>query len=83
LDGSYNHAATLGARARNARNRHGGGLFGCRCAKSVQKRVEHHRTWHDEETHGELSPEEEYQYERDEDEIENDDGETELSLSIF
>jgi formylglycine-generating enzyme len=75
LDGSYNHAATLGARAET----HGtttAGNIGFRCAKSVQKREEHHWTWHDEETHGELSPEEEYQYEGDEDEIENDDDAT-------
>jgi formylglycine-generating enzyme required for sulfatase activity len=71
LDGSLNHAATLGARAVT----HGSttaGNIGFRCAKSVQKRVEHHWTWHDEEMHGPLAPEDEY-YEGDEDEVDAED----------
>lgn len=59
LDGSINHAATLGARA----TVHGtttSSNIGFRCAKSVTKRIEHHWTWHDEETHGPLAPEDEY-----------------------
>ena len=59
LDGSFNHAATLGARA----VLHGTTTtanVGFRCAKAVRRRVEHHWTWHDEEVHGQLSVEDEY-----------------------
>lgn len=59
LDGSFNHAATLGARAVV----HGTtttGNIGFRCAKAVPKRVEHHWTWHDEEVHGRLAVEDEF-----------------------
>jgi formylglycine-generating enzyme required for sulfatase activity len=58
-DGSFNHAATVGARA----VLHGTtttGNVGFRCARSVKKRVEHHWTWHDEEEHGMLAIEDQY-----------------------
>jgi formylglycine-generating enzyme len=59
IDGSTNHAATLGARAVV----HGtttAGNIGFRCAKAVPKRVEHHWTWHDEEKHGPLTMADEF-----------------------
>lgn len=59
LDGSFNHAATLGARA----TIHGTtttGNVGFRCAKSPKRRVEHHYKWHDEEVHGKLTIEDQY-----------------------
>ena len=80
LDGSFNHAATLGARAvvhgtTTAAN------VGFRCAKAVQRRVEHHWTWHEEQVHGQLAVEDEYGKRRDlsthdgADEVNNDDDE--------
>lgn len=59
LDGSYNHAATLGARS----TLHGTtttGNVGFRCAKSPKRRTEHHWTWHDDEMHGQLAMEDEF-----------------------
>jgi len=59
LDGSYNHAATLGARA----TLHGTtttGNVGFRCAKAPKRRTEHHYVYHDEEVHGELSVEDQF-----------------------
>lgn len=59
VDGSYNHAATLGARA----TLHGTtttGNVGFRCAKSPKRRTEYHYTWHDEETEGQLAVEDEF-----------------------
>ena len=59
LDGSSNHAATLGARA----TLHGTtttGNVGFRCAKSPRRRVEHHYVYHDEEVHGTLAIEDKY-----------------------
>jgi formylglycine-generating enzyme required for sulfatase activity len=59
LDGSVNHAATLGARS----TIHGTTTtanVGFRCAKSPQRRVEHHYTWHDEEEHGTLAVEDQF-----------------------
>jgi formylglycine-generating enzyme required for sulfatase activity len=59
LDGSFNHAATLGARS----TLHGTtttGNVGFRCAKSPKKRLEYHWTWHDEEEHGRLAVEDEF-----------------------
>jgi sulfatase modifying factor 1 len=59
LDGSYNHAATLGARS----TLHGTtttGNVGFRCAKSPKRRTEHHWQWHDDETHGQLGIEDEF-----------------------
>ena len=59
VDGSHNHAATLGARA----TLHGTtatGNVGFRCAKSPKKRVEHHYAWHDESEHGPLAIEDEF-----------------------
>lgn len=53
LDGSFNHAATLGARA----TLHGTtttGNVGFRCAKAPKRRTEYHWQWHDEEQHGPL-----------------------------
>lgn len=59
LDGSFNHAATLGARS----TLHGTtttGNVGFRCAKSPKKRTEYHWTWHDEGEHGKLAVEDEF-----------------------
>lgn len=59
LDGSFNHAATLGARS----TLHGTtttGNVGFRCAKSPKRRTEHHWTYHDEEMHGQLAVEDEF-----------------------
>lgn len=59
VDGSYNHAATLGARS----TFHGTtstGNVGFRCAKAVKRRVEYHYKSHDESVHGQLSVEDEF-----------------------
>ena len=59
LDGSFNHAATLGARA----TIHGTtttGNVGFRCARSPKRRQEYHYTWHDEEEHGQLAIEDQF-----------------------
>jgi formylglycine-generating enzyme required for sulfatase activity len=59
LDGSFNHAATLGARS----TLHGTtstGNVGFRCAKAPTRRVEYHFKYHDEESHGQLSIEDEF-----------------------
>lgn len=59
LDGSVNHAATLGARA----TLHGTtttGNVGFRCAKSPKRRTEYHYVSHDESVHGKLEIEDEY-----------------------
>jgi len=59
LNGSFNHAATLGARA----TLHGTtttGNVGFRCAKSPKRRVEHHYTWHDEQEQGVLGVEDRF-----------------------
>jgi sulfatase modifying factor 1 len=59
LDGSFNHAATLGARA----TLHGTtttGNVGFRCAKSPKQRTEHHYVYHDEEVQGSLAIEDQY-----------------------
>ena len=72
LDGSLNHAATLGARATT----HGtttSGNIGFRCAKSVSKRVEHTWTWHDIDVDGPLAPEDEYKEPNTEDSDNDDD----------
>lgn len=59
LDGSFNHAATLGARS----TLHGTTTtanVGFRCARSPRKRTEYHYQWHDEEVHGKLTIEDEF-----------------------
>jgi len=59
LDGSINHAGTLGARA----TLHGTtstGNVGFRCVKSPKRRTEYHWVYHDEEIHGSLSVEDEF-----------------------
>mmetsp|Transcript_3110 Transcript_3110/g.4709 ORF Transcript_3110/g.4709 Transcript_3110/m.4709 type:complete len:463 (-) Transcript_3110:83-1471(-) len=59
VDGSFNHAATLGARA----TLHGTtttGNVGFRCAKAPKRRTEHHYVHHDEEVHGELAIEDQF-----------------------
>ena len=59
LDGSINHAATLGARE----TIHGtttAGNIGFRCAKSPKKRTEYHYVLHDEEIHGNLAIEDRF-----------------------
>lgn len=59
LDGSFNHAATLGARS----TLHGTtstGNVGFRCAKAPKRRIEYHYKDHDESTHGQLAVEDEF-----------------------
>mmetsp|Transcript_8778 Transcript_8778/g.11044 ORF Transcript_8778/g.11044 Transcript_8778/m.11044 type:complete len:490 (-) Transcript_8778:152-1621(-) len=59
LDGRFNHAATLGARA----TLHGTtstGNVGFRCAKAPTRRVEYHWKYHDEEVHGQLGIQDEF-----------------------
>lgn len=59
LDGSFNHAATLGARA----TLHGTtttGNVGFRCCKSPKRRTEYHHVSHDETVHGKLEVEDQY-----------------------
>lgn len=59
LDGSTNHAATLGARD----TLHGTtttGNLGFRCAKSPKRRREYHWVHHDEEVHGNLAIEDRF-----------------------
>lgn len=59
LDGSFNHAATLGARA----TLHGTtttGNVGFRCCKSPKRRTEYHYVSHDESVHGKLEIEDQY-----------------------
>ena len=59
LDGSFNHAATLGARS----TLHGTtstGNVGFRCAKAPKRRVEYHYKDHDETIHGQLAIEDEF-----------------------
>mmetsp|Transcript_9223 Transcript_9223/g.13074 ORF Transcript_9223/g.13074 Transcript_9223/m.13074 type:complete len:475 (-) Transcript_9223:190-1614(-) len=59
LDGSFNHAATLGARS----TLHGTtttGNVGFRCARSATQRTEYDWVYHDEERHGKLVIEDEF-----------------------
>mmetsp|Transcript_19802 Transcript_19802/g.27838 ORF Transcript_19802/g.27838 Transcript_19802/m.27838 type:complete len:494 (+) Transcript_19802:1039-2520(+) len=59
LDGSFNHAATLGARA----TLHGTtstGNVGFRCVKAPKRRTEYHYATHDERTHGTLAIEDKF-----------------------
>ena len=59
LDGSTNHAATLGARA----TLHGTTTtsnVGFRCAKAPKRRTEYHYVYHDEVTQGQLAIEDQY-----------------------
>ena len=59
LDGSYNHAATLGARS----TLHGTtstGNVGFRCAKAPKRRTEYHYKLHDETVSGQLAIEDEF-----------------------
>lgn len=59
LDGSFNHAATLGARA----TLHGTtttGNVGFRCVKSPKQRTEYHYISHDENVHGQLTIEDQF-----------------------
>ena len=59
LDGSTNHAATLGARA----TLHGTtttGNVGFRCAKAPKRRTEYHYVYHDEQTMGQLAIEDQF-----------------------
>lgn len=58
-DGSYNHAATLGARA-VLHGTTGTANVGFRCVKSPKRRTEYHWVYHDEEVHGTLSIEDEF-----------------------
>ena len=59
LDGSVNHAATLGARDVIHGTTTTGNL-GFRCAKSPKRRKEYHYVWHDEERHGTLAIEDRF-----------------------
>ncbi|KAG7343026.1 sulfatase-modifying factor [Nitzschia inconspicua] len=59
LDGSFNHAATLGARS----TVHGTTTtanIGFRCAKAPKRRTEYHYVYHDEELHGQLAVEDQF-----------------------
>jgi hypothetical protein len=59
LDGSFNHAATLGARS----TLHGTtstGNVGFRCAKASKRRTEYHYKSHDESVSGQLAIEDEF-----------------------
>lgn len=59
LQGTYNHAATYGARSEI----HGTtttGNVGFRCCKSPKKRLQHHYQWHDADIHGELAVEDQF-----------------------
>lgn len=59
LDGSFNHAATLGARS----TIHGTTTtanVGFRCVKSPKRKVEHHYVYHDEQVKGVLAVEDQY-----------------------
>jgi sulfatase modifying factor 1 len=59
LDGSFNHAATLGARSTLHATTTAGNV-GFRCAKSPKRRVEYHWTWHDESEDGTLAVEDQF-----------------------
>lgn len=59
LDGSANHAATLGARS-TIHGTTATGNVGFRCVKAPKRRVEHHWVYHDEEVHGTLAVEDEF-----------------------
>lgn len=59
LDGSVNHAATLGSRATLHATTTTGNV-GFRCAKPPKRRTEYHWVYHDEEVHGELAIEDEW-----------------------
>lgn len=59
LDGSFNHAATLGARS-TIHGTTSTGNVGFRCAKPPKRRVEYHYKEHDEATHGQLAIEDEF-----------------------
>ncbi len=59
LDGSFNHAATLGARS-TIHGTTSTGNVGFRCAKAPTRRVEYHYQYHDESTHGQLAIEDEF-----------------------
>jgi formylglycine-generating enzyme len=81
LDGSSHHAATLGARATlhgttTAQN------VGFRCAKAVPRRLEHHWTWHDEETDGPLHPDHIFHDDGEEDDEDADDVSTKRKKKV-
>ncbi len=59
LDGSHNHAATLGARS-TIHGTTSTGNIGFRCAKAPKRRTEYHWKEHDEEVHGNLAIEDEF-----------------------
>jgi formylglycine-generating enzyme len=59
LDGSVNHAATLGARSTVHATTTTANI-GFRCAKAPKRRAEYHYVYHDEELHGQLAVEDEF-----------------------
>ena len=59
LDGSFNHAATLGARATLHATTTTANV-GFRCAKAPKRRKEYHWQWHDENEHGQLAVEDQF-----------------------
>eukprot|EP00531_Pseudo-nitzschia_arenysensis_P003876 CAMPEP_0116145378 /NCGR_PEP_ID=MMETSP0329-20121206/16557_1 /TAXON_ID=697910 /ORGANISM="Pseudo-nitzschia arenysensis, Strain B593" /LENGTH=485 /DNA_ID=CAMNT_0003640971 /DNA_START=71 /DNA_END=1528 /DNA_ORIENTATION=- len=59
LDGSVNHAATLGARSTIHATTTTANV-GFRCAKAPKRRVEYHSVDHDEATHGTLAVEDQF-----------------------
>lgn len=61
LDGSSNHAATLGARS-TIHGTTATANVGFRCAKSTKRRIEYEYVYHDEDLQGELRPEDRYDH---------------------
>lgn len=59
LDGSVNHAATLGARSTVHATTTTSNI-GFRCAKSPKRRTEYHYVYHDEIQHGQLAVEDQF-----------------------
>lgn len=59
LDGSINHAATLGARSTLHATTSTSNV-GFRCAKAPHRRTEYHYVYHDEAMHGQLAVEDEF-----------------------
>ena len=59
LDGSVNHAATLGARSTIHATTTTANV-GFRCAKAPKRRTEYHHVDHDEATHGQLAVEDQF-----------------------
>ena len=59
LNGTVNHAATLGARSTVHATTTTANI-GFRCAKATKRRTEYHYVYHDEELHGQLAVEDQF-----------------------